>query len=94
MTRSLGYVVDIKKIKTKGSIYVSKVIFMCDRGGVPRGLETLKVENDEDNHEPEMYMEGHPYVRWLTCDNCQILVKSKSNKVNKSNRSAQLTLVY
>ncbi|CAH1442648.1 unnamed protein product [Lactuca virosa] len=41
-SRSLGYVVVIKRTKTKGHGYgyISKIIFKCDRGGVSRGPET------------------------------------------------------
>ena len=40
VARSLGYVIVTKRSKTKSSGYVSKVILMCDRGGVYKSRDT------------------------------------------------------
>ena len=41
VARSLGYVIVTKRSKTRFG-YVSKVVLMCDRGGVPRSINDSK----------------------------------------------------
>nr|KAJ0221172.1 hypothetical protein LSAT_V11C200063420 [Lactuca sativa] len=41
----------------------------------------LNVRNDEHNHEPAMYMEGHPYERRLTPNKSKMVEEMKINNV-------------
>lgn len=115
--RALGYVVVTKRTKTKNG-YLSKVVLMCDRGGVFRGNETstrntgtrkidcpfelhacyyksrnvwmLKVKNDQHNHEPAMFLEGHPYARRLTPKEVEMAAEMRRNNVPPWNILAAL----
>ena len=106
--RNLGYVVVTRRTKQKNG-YLSRVIFMCDRGGVFKGQETssrntgtrkidcpfelhacyyksndvwmLKVKNDQHNHEPAMFLEGHPFARRLTPKEVEMVAEMRRNNV-------------
>lgn len=41
----------------------------------------LKIKNDQDNYEPAVYMEGHPFIRQLTRYESQIVAKFRKNNV-------------
>ncbi|KAI3506403.1 hypothetical protein L1887_28761 [Cichorium endivia] len=109
VAQSLGYVIVTKRTKTKPSGYVSKVVLMCDRGGVFKGQETstrntgtrkincpfelqacyyklndvwrLKVKNDQHNHDPATFLEGHPFARRLTQNESKMVAEMRIKNV-------------
>nr|KAJ0217707.1 hypothetical protein LSAT_V11C300138120 [Lactuca sativa] len=85
-------VVITKKSKSKSSgDYVSKIILVCNRGGVYKATNTsrinvtLTVKKGEHNHEPAMHIEGHVFAKWVNEDERHMVEDMIDNDVPPCN---------